>query len=147
MTEREGLSHHPAPKAEQLSTTKAWFMLAGGAGAWFVQLCFGYGLLSWSCYPYDIRLATPLPGYGGSLLATLIVSIACAIVALLSGYVSRRSFEEVKDEHGGSHEEHLHTGQGRTRFIAHWGMILGFSFAATIVATFVAFALVPRCAG
>jgi hypothetical protein len=142
-----GLSHHPAPARNALSTARAAFMLCTGPLAWFAQLCIGYALLSWPCYPYDLRLASPVAGYGGTRLVALLLLLACAFLAMAAGVSSWRLLDAAKGERSGGHAELIHVGHGRTRFIALWGLILGFSFAVTTLATLAGFALVPRCAG
>lgn len=145
--DRSSLSHHPAPHADRLSTPAASFILLTGPLAWFVQLCTGFMLLSWPCYPGDIRLVEPLAGYGWTRLAALLVLLACALLAAASGAFAWRKYQEVREEREGGHADLIHIGHGRTRFIALWGAILGVGFTLTTLATLAGFALVPRCIG
>lgn len=141
------LSHHPAPHADRLPAASAAFMLFTGPLAWFLQLCAGFMLLSWPCYPGNHRLADPLAGYGWTRLAALLILLACAILAATSGLFAWRKYREVQGERGGGHADLIHVGHGRTRFMALWGIILGTGFTLTTLATLVGFALVPRCVG
>ena len=145
--EQSGLSHHPAPHGDRLSTGKAAFLLFTGPLAWFAQLCIGYGLMSWPCFPHDEKLMAPLAGYEATRAIALVLLLACAVLAAVSGFVALRTLREVKGEREGGHEDLIHIGHGRTRFTALWGAILGLGFAITTLATLAAFALVPRCAG
>lgn len=145
--EPSALSHHPAPKAERLSTPGALFLLFAGPLAWLLQLSAGFMLISWPCYPSDQRLASPIRGYGWTGTAAIAVLVLCTLVAAASGLAGLRKYREVQDEHGSGHEALLNVGHGRTRFIALWGAILGFSFAVAALVTLVAFILVPRCVG
>jgi len=145
--DRQSVSHHPAPRADRLSTGMATFILFTGPVAWLVQLCVGAMLLSWPCFPDMARLAHPIAGYGWTRLAALLILLGCALLAAVSGFVAWRKLREVRDEREGDEGDLIHIGHGRTRFTALWGMILGWGFAVATLATLAGFALVPRCAG
>lgn len=147
MSGRGGLSHHPAPHAERLSTPMALFMLFGGPLAWFVQLGACVALIDWPCYPMMDRYAAPMPNYDWTRLASVAITVLCAAVALVAGAVSLAKLREVREESAGGHAELIEVGRGRTRFTALWGVVLGFGFALASVLTLVAFLMVPRCAG
>ena len=139
-----GLSHHPARHADKLSSAMAAFMLLTPPLAWLVQLCIGAAATSWSCFPRDIRLMAPMPGYR---LTALLVLLGCALLSAISTIVSLRKLAEVKDEEHGSHRRLADRGMGRTRFIALWGVILGVSFTVATLLHLAAFVLVPPCVG
>lgn len=138
---------HPAPKSDELSSARTTFLLTTGPLAWLAQLAIGYGLLSWPCFPLDLRLDAPLPGYEGTRAVALLLLLACAVLAAASGIVAWRTLRAVMDEKQGDHRHLIHIGHGRTRFVALWGVILGFGFSIATLATLAGFALVPRCAG
>lgn len=138
------LSHHPAPKGNPLSTARAGFLLITGPLAWFVQVCIGDSLLSWPCFPLDTRLEAPVPGYEGTRVIALVLLLLCATLAAASGMAAWRTLRAVMDE---TEDDHVHIGRGRTRFIAMWGMILGFGFTIATLVTLAGLALVPRCVG
>jgi hypothetical protein len=141
------LSHHPAPQRERASAFASAFGLLGGPIAWFVQLCAGYGLASWSCFPKDQRGVTPVEGVTWSwptMVALLIASVVIAVAAFLAAY---RNFQRTRGEGYGDHAHLVEVGTGRTRFLALWGMVLGAGFAAATVLDAVAFLVLPRCAG
>jgi hypothetical protein len=117
-----------------------------GPLAWLAQLAIGYSLLSWPCFPFDLRLDQPLPGYEGTRTVALILLLACAALATASGVSAWRKLRSVLDEKEGGHRHLIHIGHGRTRFVALWGVILGFGFALATLPTLAGFALVPRCA-
>jgi hypothetical protein len=115
------------------------FALAGGPLAWFVQLCAGYALATWPCFPADHRRLVPQNGYTWTFPLMVALLIAGVVVALLAFGVSWRTYARTRDETGGD--------DGRTRFLALWGMLLGAGFAVATSLTAVAFLLVPRCDG
>jgi hypothetical protein len=138
---------HPAPQADRLSSAMAFFMLFAGPIAWFLQLCLGTAMTGWPCFPMTDRLGEPMAGYGWTRIGALVLLLVCALIALAAGLVSLAKLREVRGEKGGGHAELLEIGHGRTRFVAIWGVILGLGFALATLATLVAFAMVPRCAG
>ena len=138
---------HPAPHGHKLSTGQAFFMLFAGPVAWFVQLCGSVWLLGWPCFPMMDRYVQPMPHFGWTRPAAIVLLIVCMGVALAAGGVSLAKLREVQDEKEGSHADLIEIGHGRTRFTAMWGVILGFAFAAAILLTIIPFLTVSRCVG
>ena len=144
---RNSLSHHPAPHADKMSGARAFFILFGGPLAWFVQFNLGVMLSGWPCYPSDRRLPAPLPDYRWTVIGAVVVLGAGVLVAVAAGITAQRMLRRVRDEAEGGHAELAEIGHGRTRFIALWGVALGYGSAVAAALTLVAFLLVPRCAG
>lgn len=133
----------PLRRGPGLSRGWSAFMLFTGPLAWFAQLCIGFALLSWPCFPYDQHLAAPLDGFGWTRGAALLLLIACAALAALSGYVSWSTLAEIRARGDGAPDP----ARGRARFTTLWGTLLGVGFALATLATLAGFALVPRCIG
>ena len=142
-----GSNPHPAPHGHKLSTGQGFFMLFGGPVAWFVQLCGSVWLLGWPCFPMRDRSVQPMPNFGWTRPAAIVLLILAMLVALAAGLVSLAKLREVQDEKEGSHSDLIEIGHGRTRFTAMWGVILGFAFAIAILLTAIPFLTVSRCAG
>jgi amino acid transporter len=147
MTQDAAMSHHPAPLRHQVSLAEATFGITGGPLAWFVQLCAGYALATWPCFPSDHRMLIPQSGYAWSFPLMVALLIAGVVVALAAFGVSWRTYARTRDEAGGNHRHLIEVGAGRTRFLALWGMLLGAGFAVATSLTAIAFLLVPRCDG
>lgn len=141
------LSHHPAPQRKRVSTFSSAFGLLGGPLAWFVHLCGGYGLASWSCFPKDQRGMAPLVGASWSGPVMIGLLVAGVVIAALSLVIARRNFNRTRGEGAGEQGHVSEVGAGRTRFIALWGMLLGGGFAVATLFDVVAFLVLPRCAG
>lgn len=147
MTQHTALSHHPAPLRHQLSLREALFGVFGGPLAWFLQLCAGYALATFPCFPQHHRTVVPQSGYAWSFPVMVALLIAGVLVALAAFGVSWRTYVRTRDEAGGDHRHLMEVGAGRTRFLALWGMLLGAGFAIATSLTAIAFLLVPRCDG
>jgi len=141
------LSPHPAPQRDRVSLLDSAFGLLGGPLAWFIQICAGYTLASWPCFPEEQRYLAPRAGYGWTGSAIISVSIAAFIICVAALLVSRRAYSRVRNETHGDHRHLLDVGGGRTRFLALWGMIFSSAFGVAIAMNAVAHFLLPRCAG
>jgi hypothetical protein len=123
------------------------FGLLGGPAAWFGQLCAGFALSSWPCFPNDQLMRVPISGFSWTGNATGLVSLAALAIALAAMFVSQRLLQRTRDEDHGGHAHLAQIGAGRTRFLALWGTIAGGAFAVATAFTGVAFFILPRCAG
>lgn len=141
------LTHHPAPHRERVAVAESAFGLLAGPVVWFIQLCAGYALASWPCFPQDERVRLPLAGYGWTLAGLGVISLVAVLIALVACGVSRRIYRRTQSEHPGDHVHLLETGSGRTRFLALWGMVASAGFAVATAFTGVAFFMLPRCGG
>jgi amino acid transporter len=74
----------------------------------------------------------------------LVAGVAMALAALLFSW---RAFDRTRRESDGDSPRLSESGDGRARFLALWGMLLGGGFALTTVITAFAFLVLPRCAG
>lgn len=141
------LSHHPAPLRGQVSLLASAFGLLGGPLAWFIQICAGYTLASWPCFPQEQRNLTPMAGYVWTWTAIITVSIAAFIICVSAFLLSRQAYRRVRDESHGDHQHLMDVGGGRTRFLALWGMIFSAAFGVATAMNALAYFLLPRCAG
>ncbi len=141
------VTHHPAPQRSRAPFVELTFGLLGGPAAWFGQLCAGFALSSWPCFPRDQRLVAAVSGFAWTWPATGLVSLVAFAVALAAMWVSRRILQRTRHEGHGGHTYLAQTGSGRTRFLALWGTIAGGAFAVATAFTGAAFFILPRCAG
>jgi len=141
------LRHHPAPHRERVATAAAAFGLLAGPLAWFTQICAGYALASWPCFPGDQRREAPLVRFAWTSSALTWVLIITTVVAVAAFLVAWGSFRRTRDEGGGSYRHAMEIGSGRTRFLALWGMALSGGFAIATLMTAAGMVLLPRCAG
>jgi hypothetical protein len=139
--ERHGMSHHPAPHRDRVAVWETVLGLAGGPLAWIVQLTAGYAIAAAPCYAGPDRGAA-----GQASLWVVALYLACLALALAGGMVSLIVYRRTRRETGHSEDALLEGGHGRTRFLALWGMLLGFGFAGVILLNGIALVGVPACA-
>ena len=135
---------HPAPHRDKVNF---WALMFGCCAApifWLGQLTLGYWISAQVCYGSDHPTVTDAPG---ALYSALIVFDAVAIVfAILGGIVSWMSWNATQDEKKGGAHEALHTGEGRARFMALWGIMSSLWFLGAIVFGTIGSTVVPLCA-
>jgi hypothetical protein len=137
---------HPAPHRDRVGMGWLIGALAAGPAAWIVQLVAGYGLSSLACFPHDAPFEqSPPPGWGGEPAILLIVNGVCLLVALGGCLVSLDHWRRTRSEKAGGAHHTLEIGEGRTRFLAACGALLGAAFALAIVFDTVMIIGTPTC--
>jgi hypothetical protein len=134
---------HPAPHRGKVSF---WALMFGCCAApifWIGQLTLGYWVSAEICYGSDHPTATYAPGM---LHTALLVFDAIAIVAALAGgIVSFLSWRATQEEKKGGANQALHTGEGRARFMALWGILSSIWFLGAIAFEAIASTVAPLC--
>ena len=138
---------HPAPHRAVVGVLALAFGVAGGPLAWGVHLVVNYGIASHACFPGAVA-AQPAAARrqavcGGSCSASISIAIAVAAAAAL---VSYRSWRATRREFAGRAGDLIEIGEGRTRFLALWGLLTGVGFLLAVVFDGVALWVVPLCA-
>jgi hypothetical protein len=108
---------------------------------WTGQLILGYVVTAYACYPGDHPVQVR---FGGALFSTMISFDIVALVACAAGgLVSWRSWQKVRADRG--HRHTLHTGEGRDRFLAMWGLLSSLWFFFAILFNTIASLTVTPC--
>jgi hypothetical protein len=133
----------PAPQRGKVSF---WTLMFGCCAApifWIGQLTLGYWASAEVCYGGDQPTVTEMPG---TLHVALIVFDVTAIVAALAGgIVSVGAWRATQDEKKGGARHALHVGEGRSRFMALWGIMSSLWFLGAIVFNTIGSLMVPLC--
>lgn len=145
-TNSVGEAGHPSPHRDRVSASLLFLGLFAGPVAWGLQLVTNFALASYRCYPGYAPRSSILPGWQWSSPAILAINIAAAILALAGAAISYWHWQASRDEHHGSVGHAVEAGEGRTRFLAVWGVMTGLGFFAAIMFDTVAFLMVPQCA-
>jgi len=126
---------HPAPHRDRV---RLWVLLFGIIAApllWLAQLILSYGISALACYGSDHPTTI---ASGASVRTALLVFDAVALsVSLAAAIVSFASWRAVRTEQ--------QFGEGRTRFMALWGIMSSLCFLGAIVFHTLASVMVPLC--
>lgn len=134
---------HPAPHRHKVSLFALFFGIVAAPAAWNAQILFSTALSGHACYPRDALLAAPV--WSSLWRILLAISLIAIVISVASGATALRSWLRTRDELAGSGHHLVDTGEGRTRFLAMFGMLTSLLFLiATLFATSVIF-LVPLC--
>lgn len=134
---------HPAPAVRAVTPAALWFGLFGAPAAWSLQLLTSYALVAHGCYPDAEPMAIPVvQGLKTLVLGTGVAALAVALLAAASAW---RSWRATRRGHEGDHEALLEAGEGRTRFMALAGVLLGAVFVLGIVMNVVPLLLLRPC--
>jgi hypothetical protein len=115
-----------------------------GPLSWAVAVSVNYAFASYVCFPTSVRLTAPLSGWEWAPRTLVPIVIVIAFILSLAGAaVSYRTWSRTKMEAAG---HALEIGEGRTRFMAAWGLMTSAAFAGLLVFDFVNYLVVPPCA-
>ncbi|HVX75538.1 MAG TPA: hypothetical protein VHB49_05385 [Bradyrhizobium sp.] len=111
--------------------------------AWSVHLVASYALASYSCFPDGTPQASPsFDGLRSLLIAIDIVTMAIAVVAIVISYWN---WTKISEEMAVTQSPMMETGEGRTRFLAIWGLLIGVGFLVTVGFDFVGLWILQPC--
>lgn len=136
---------HPAPHRGNVAVSVLFIGLFAGPIAWGLQLLINFALASHACYPDGAPLTTP--GWHSAWGVILLLNIVAAILSLAGAALSYRHWQATREEHPGGAGHTIEAGEGRTRFLALWGVMTGFGFLVAILFNTLALFMVPQCAG
>lgn len=137
------LIKHPAPHRHRVSLAALFFGLAAAPAAWNGQLLVSVALSAHACYPRDVPLTLPI--WSGLWWILVAIDVAGIMLAIAGGLVSFRSWRLTFDEAPGSVHHLLDIGQGRTRFLAMFGILTSVLFALGLLFAAAADFVVPLC--
>ena len=136
----------PVGAGPEARSEKFLTLLFGATAApifWTGQLILSYAVTAYVCYPGD----HPHPlAPGATLFPVLLVFDAVALLACAAGgIISWRAWD--RSAHAGRAAPHhiLHTGEGRDRFLAMWGLMSSLWFFFAILFNAIASVTVPPC--
>ncbi len=108
---------------------------------WTGQVILGYAVTAYACYPGDRPVQVR---YGSALFGTVLAFDIVALIACAAGgMVSWHSWQKVRQDRG--HRHTLHTGEGRDRFLAMWGLLSSLWFFFAILFNTIASVTVSPC--
>jgi hypothetical protein len=136
---------HPAPDAGAVGLPLLFAGLLLPPLAWTIELFVDYGLASHACFPRAQPLLSTPPGWGTVWSTLLAVNIAALLVACVATFISFCIWRRTRGAVSSRQEELVEAGEGRTRFLAVWGIWTGVWFAIAILFNTIAVFAVPTC--
>jgi hypothetical protein len=143
---------HPAPHRERAGLFPLFFGIGAGPILWSLHLVANYALASHVCYPGAMPHTGPPPGAGRVWGILVAIDIVAVLVTGTAGLISWRLWRATRHETSeqarpasDQARELVEIGEGRTRFLALWGMLISLAFLVTIVFDLVGLFVVPLC--
>lgn len=137
----------PASHSERVNSSFLFALLFLPFAAWIVQLIVSYGLATYACFPSEMARDSLLPGWGFLGAVLVAINLLALAITLLTALASFLVWRHTSEEAGGGHGHLIEAGEGRTRFLAVWGIWLGIWFALQIIFGTIAIIGVPACGG
>jgi hypothetical protein len=133
---------HPAPHRERARLAVLMLAILAPPAAWSLHLAVNFAFASHACYPARTPLQAPLFDWLRILLISVdLASMAVALAAVFVAYGSWRKTAREMAETGPLVE----LGEGRARFLAAWGILIGIGFFIAVLFDFVGLWIVPIC--
>lgn len=136
---------HPSPHRERVSNAALFFGLGAAPAAWSLQVILDYALASHACFPSAVPRLGGLQGWDGIWWVLLAINIVAILIAAAAALVSYRSLRATRGERPGGGSGLMEAGEGRSRFLAVWGMLTSLGFMLTIAFDTIAILGVPLC--
>ncbi|MET0313206.1 MAG: hypothetical protein ABW275_02315 [Hansschlegelia sp.] len=123
----EATADHPAPQRHRVSL----FVLFAGVGvpplAWVSHLYLNYAFASATCAATTYREGV------SAWTSLFVIDAVCIAVSAVSLFFAWRAWRVLRSEDGGEKEETVDVGEGRTRFLAIVGVLMGTVFIGALV--------------
>jgi hypothetical protein len=136
-------SKHPAPERDKVSLAALSFSLAAPPLAWSIQSIAGYGISSEACYPGDAPLLVPM--ISGLWPILLTINGVALVIEVLGFSIAYRNWRVTRRETGGDPGQLIERGEGRTRFLAMCGLLVGAGFIVATLFTSVSLLIAHLC--
>jgi hypothetical protein len=134
---------HPAPQRHHVSLIWLLVAILAPPVAWSAHLIINYIAATRACYPDGAPQSAPSIHWLWLLLIIIdVVSLTISAVAAAVAYRSWQTSAEEMAEHAPPLAE---TGEGRTRFLAIWGLLTGAGFFVAVIFDFVGIWILPIC--
>ena len=134
---------HPSPHRGRVNIRALIFGASVAPLFWIAQLILSSAFSSLIC------AASRDTSASAQLLQSLFVAfdVVAILAALAGGLVSYRCWRATHEEHAGGPTHAIEAGEGRSRFLALWGMLSSIWFLFAIAFNTIASLVVPLCVG
>lgn len=137
---------HPAPHRRRINLRLLLLGLFGVPLIWSVRLVANFAVASHFCYPITFRQYA-LPDTLGWVWPTMVgTDVLTIVVGLATAFISYRNWRITADESAGPRSLLIEIGEGRTRFLSLWGMLVAALFIVSSIFDLIALCIIPVCA-
>ena len=136
-------SAHPAPHRDRVKSAELLFATLAPPLAWSLHLVANYAFASYSCFPDGTPQA--VPSFSGLRLLLVTIDVVSMAVAVIAVIISYRNWNTISEEMSESQSPMMETGEGRTRFVAIWGLLIGVGFFVAVAFDFVGLWILKPC--
>jgi hypothetical protein len=137
---------HPAPHRHRISIGPLLLGLFGVPFLWGIRLIANYAMASHFCYPVSFRRYALPDTLGWVWPAMIGLDVLTILAGLATALVSYRNWRITADESAGPRSPLIDIGEGRTRFLSLWGMLVSALFILAAVFDLIALRILPVCA-
>ena len=134
---------HPSPHRHRVPVVLVFAGFVTGPIVWGLAMTTSYGFASLACFPGSQRLTGPMAGWGWMSVLIPALFIAAIVVTAAAAALSYRTWTMTRSEAAG---HALDIGEGRTRFMAAWGLMTSATFIVLLGFNLISTLLVPPCA-
>jgi hypothetical protein len=113
---------------------------------WGIRLVANFALASHFCFPGDLRRHALPESLGWVWPAMIGINALSILAAIAVALVCYRSWRTASDESGGARSGLMQSGEGRTRFLSIWGLLVAIMFILAAAFDLVALWILPVCA-
>jgi hypothetical protein len=134
---------HPAPHRHNIGLIWLLVAICAPPAAWSLHLIVNFLSASRACYPDGAPQSTPAVHWLWILL--IVVDMGSLAISACAAVIAYRSWQLSADEMAEHSSAMVETGEGRTRFLAIWGLLIGVGFFIAVIFDFVGLWILPIC--
>jgi hypothetical protein len=136
-------SNHPSPQRDRVFAPYLWFSVIAAPLAWAARLLVNYAIAGQRCVgAANVELKTLSHS---SFVTMLLIDLLAITVAAIAGYVAYLHWLQTRTDKAGGTHVLVHSGEGRTRFLAMCGMLSSTLFGIAVAMDAIGNALGPPC--
>jgi hypothetical protein len=137
---------HPAPHRHRISIRPLLLGLFGVPFLWGIRLVANYALANQFCFHGAAR-RYELPDTLGWIWPTMVaVDMLTILAGLATALVSYRNWRITAEERAAPNSLLIEIGEGRTRFLSLWGLLVSSLFILAAIFDLIALYVIPVCA-
>ena len=142
-TQANSADAHPSPQRGAVSLGTLWFGIWGAPMAWISLELLSYILTTAMC---DVDSHSVLRAHADKVWHYLLpISVMAGIIALAAACTAVHNWRKTRHEKSGSAHQLLEVGEGRTRFLAMFGLLTSAGFIIALLFSTTMLFLIPLC--